>query len=168
VAKLASDEDAWIAHIARRADTSGRTERGTGVDGMDPVDKVLFLEQVDILREVRSTHLAYVASIAEEVEKHAGEVLLREGEPVPALFIVIEGTVELQGQVGTMTAERGAALGAWSLVDEAPGIVTAKAVDTVRLLRIGREDFYDLLTDYPEFAIALMQGLARRMRGLVA
>ena len=60
------------------------------------------------------------------------------------------------------------AFGTWALIDEAPSVVTATAREEARLLRITRADFYDLLADHSELALGLLQGLARRVRTLVA
>ena len=60
------------------------------------------------------------------------------------------------------------AFGTWALIDRAPSLVTAKATEPTRLLSIEREDFDDLLNENPELALGLLQGLARRVRTLVA
>jgi ATP:ADP antiporter, AAA family len=164
LATLPADEDGWIARCAGRA-ASPTAQRSSP---MDPVEKVLLLQQVDLLRDSRSAHLALVASISDEVEAADGEVLMREGELADALYIVIEGTIALRGTGTEMDAGPGRAFGTWSLIDEVPSMVEARASGKAKLLRIGREEFYDLLSDYPELAIGLMQGLARRMRALVA
>ena len=135
---------------------------------MDLIEKVFLLQRVDLLRDAKSAHLALLASIAEEIDVPADTVLLRRDEPAPALHVVIRGAVRLSGAGGELTSGDGAAFGTWALIDEAPSIVEAVAIQPCRLLRIGRDDFFDLLSDHPELAIGLLQGLARRVRTLVA
>jgi CRP-like cAMP-binding protein len=60
------------------------------------------------------------------------------------------------------------AFGTWALIDDDPSPIEAMAVGPTRLLRITRLDLHDLLADHSELALALLQGLARRMRNLVA
>jgi ATP/ADP translocase/HEAT repeat protein len=167
--KLSSDEDPWIAHCASRAAKQLSTlnfQLSTSV--MDLIEKVFLLQRVDLLRDARSAHLAMLASIAEEIDVAEGTQLLREGEPADALYIVVRGSVELRGMGGTLQAAGGTAFGTWALIDQAPSVVEGRATEATRLLRITRDDFHDLVGDHPELAIGLLQGLARRVRSLVA
>jgi AAA family ATP:ADP antiporter len=170
---LCDDEDAWVAQCARRA----ATELGlrpadappTGGDGaMDLIDTVFLLQKVDVLRDARSAHLALLASIAEEIDAGPGTVLAREGEPADALHVIVRGAVDLRGAGGELVLTDGMAFGAWGLIDGSPSLFEAKVARPTRLLRIDREEFYDLMSDHPELAFGLLQGLARRMRALVA
>jgi ATP:ADP antiporter, AAA family len=138
-------------------------------DDMNLLEKVFLLQQVDLLHGARSAHLALLASIADEVEVSPGTVLLRQGEPTDALYIVIAGAIELKG-VGeqVLVARNGTPFGTWALIDEAPSLVSARALEPSHLLRITRHDFYDLLADHHEIAQGLLQGLARRVRTLVS
>lgn len=136
---------------------------------MDLIEKIFLLQNVDLLEEAESEHLALLASIAEEVEGEAGEILIRQGEPSANLYVVVRGKVELSGMGGeVVVAEAGRPFGTWALIDQNPSVVEAKVVEPTRLLRITRGDFHDLLTDHPELAMGLLQGLARRVRSLVA
>ena len=197
IGPLLRDGDPWIARLAAsttaeigaawsRAALRDIIETGTSdeistlaerllqprtADGMvmDLIEKVFLLQKIDLLQEARSAHLALLASIAEDVDVDAGTVLLRQGEPTDALYVVIEGAVDLAG-VGDQEIEAvaGNAFGTWALIDEAPSLVTATVRESSRLLRISRSDFYDLLADHSELALGLLQGLARRVRTLVA
>lgn len=165
---LCRDEDAWLARCASRLAAADAHPTTNGNMPMDAIEKVLLLQRVDLLRDARSAHLALIASIADEVERPAGSTLLRAGEPADALWIVVEGTIDLRGAGTAMAVGEGDSFGTWSLIDEAPSVIDATAATPARLLRIGRDEFHDLLSDYPELAIGLLQGLARRMRSLVA
>ncbi|MEJ2501753.1 MAG: cyclic nucleotide-binding domain-containing protein, partial [Gemmatimonadota bacterium] len=154
-----------LRRYAARLLEPGKTERRS----MDLIEKVFLLQKIDLLQDARSAHLALLASIAEEVEADEGVVLIRKGEPTDALYVVIEGVVDLEGVVDQqMEATEGSAFGTWALIDEAASLVTATVREPARLLRITRSEFYDLLADHSELALGLLQGLARRVRGLVA
>jgi AAA family ATP:ADP antiporter len=168
--RLANDDDPWIALLVQRAHGVQRAHAPdpAETDVMDTIEKVFLLQNVDLLQGARSGHLATLATIAEEVDAPAGTALLRQGEPADALYVVVRGAVELKGVGGSLTAEEGAAFGTWALIDHAPSVVEARATASTRLLRISREDFHDLVGDHPELAIGLLQGLARRVRKVVA
>ena len=134
---------------------------------MDLIEKVFLLQNVDLLQGVRSQQLALLASIAHVVDADADRALLSKDEPTDAMYVVISGDIALVG-VGGQTIEltEGAAFGTWALIDRDPSLLEAKTLTDCRLLKIGRSDFQDLLVDYPELGLDLLQGLARRLRTL--
>lgn len=135
---------------------------------MNLIEKVFLLQQVDLLSDARAEHLALLASVAEEISVAGGTVLIRQDEPTEAMYVVIRGAVELRRADEVLTARDGTAFGTWALIDESPSLVEARAVEPSELLRLTREDFYDLLADHAELARGLLRGLARRLRNLVA
>ncbi|HSR43419.1 MAG TPA: cyclic nucleotide-binding domain-containing protein, partial [Longimicrobiales bacterium] len=187
---LTRDRRPWLAEVAawalnphRGTDDGDRAGPGAVEDapaadrgpdrgareGMDRIEKVFLLQKVDLLEEARSSHLALLASIAEEVEVAEGEVLIRQGETNEALYVLIRGSVELRGMGDqVMVARENTPFGTWALIDSDPSVVGARAAEPSRLLRITRSDFHDLLADHPELAMGMLQGLARRLRSLVA
>ncbi len=169
---LRREEDNWLArcaeYAARELAAGPAAATGPRSAPMDPVETVLLLQSVDVLRDAKSAHLALLASIAEEIDADVGTVLVREGEPADALYVIVRGKVSLRGRGSALEAGEGEAFGAWALIEEAPSVVEAKVTAPSHLLRVNREEFYDLMSEYPELAIGLMQGLARRMRTLVA
>ena len=60
--------------------------------------------------------------------------------------------------------ERNACLGEMALLGGLPRSATAIALSEGRLLRIGSDDFTNLLASEPEITIALLHTLARRLR----
>ena len=166
---LHHDGDAWVAACtAAAAHHLGWTHTQPENAGMDLVETVFLLQRVDLLKDARGSHLALLAGIAEDVAIDRGEIIIREGEPTDALHVVTRGTVELRGMGGEITISEGGAFGTWALIDEVPSPVEAVAIEPAHLLRIRREEFHDLVADHPELAIGLLQGLARRIRTLVA
>ena len=133
------------------------------------VEKVIALEGVELMGNLNPEQLARIATIAHEVKFPPGKVVLEAAKPLDALYVIIDGAVELSrnGEVLT-TARQNDVLGAWALFEEQdPMPVTAKTVADTRLLRIGRDDFYDLLADNSEITSAMFSTLVKRFRKLV-
>ena len=89
-------------------------------------------------------------------------MILEPSKPADALYVIVDGSVELSrnGQVLTV-ARQNEVLGAWALFDESdPMPVSAKTTEDTRLLRIGRDDFYDLLSDNSEITSAIFSTLS--------
>jgi CRP-like cAMP-binding protein len=132
---------------------------------LDIVEKVIALEGVELLRNLTPDQLSRIASIAREQRVPPGNIILDPSKPLDALFVILDGTVELSSREGAVTqAGQNDVLGAWALFDPDPLPVTAKAIDDVRLLRINRDDFYDLLSDNMEITASIFTILVRRFR----
>ena len=139
------------------------------MDELNIVEKVIALEGVELMANLTSDQLARIGAIASEVRYLPGRVILEAGKPLDALYVVVEGAVALS-RTGELlaTARPNEVLGAWALFEENdPMPFTAKAIEDTRLLRIGREDFYDLLADNTEITSAIFSTLVRRFRKLV-
>ncbi len=133
------------------------------------VEKVIALEGVELIRNLTPEQLARIASIAHEVRFAPGKVIFEASKPVDALYVIIDGAVELSRNGDVLaTAQQNEVLGAWALFDENdPMPVTATTLADTRLLRIGRDDFYDLLADNSEITSAMFSTLVKRFRKLV-
>lgn len=168
--ELSRDRDPWVATcILAAAGSTAASEIDRRDSSMNLIEKVFLLRSVDLLEQARTQDVALLASITEEVEATAGATMLTEGEPPDAMYVVLEGAIELRRREESVaTARDGTPFGTWALIDDAPSLVSATALETTRLLRIAREDFYDLLADHHELTRGLLQGLARRVRGLAA
>ena len=133
------------------------------------VEKVILLEGVDLLSGLTPEQLARIAAIAQEVKIPPAKTILEAGKPLDALYVIVEGAVELSRDGSPLTtARQNEVLGAWALFEEAdPLPVTARTLEDTRLLRISREDFYDLLADNSEITSAIFSTLVKRFRKLV-
>jgi CRP-like cAMP-binding protein len=141
----------------------------TNVAELNIVEKVIALEGVELLRGLSPEQLARIGTIAHEVKFPPNRVIFEPAKPVDALYVIVDGAVELarNGQVLTV-ARQNDVLGAWALFDEnEPMTVTAKTVEDTRLLRIARDDFYDLLADNSEITSSIFSTLVARFRKLV-
>jgi len=132
------------------------------------VEKVIALEGVELLNGLTPQQLARIASIAREVKYPPGKVVFEPAKPMDALYVVIDGSVELsRGEQTLVVAGPNQVLGAWALFDEDPMPLTARSMEDSRLLRIGRDDFYDVLADNVEITAAMFSTLVKRFRKLV-
>ena len=132
------------------------------------VEKVIALEGVELLGSLSPEQLARIGTIAHETKLSPDRVILEPGKPVDALYVIVDGAVELSRNGEPLTlARQNEVLGAWALFDDDPMPVTARTTEDTRLLRISREDFYDLLADNSEITASIFRTLVKRFRKLV-
>ena len=135
---------------------------------MTLIEKVLFLQNVDLLSGLSPEQLGRIALITREAAMPRGKVLLREQERSDCMYILVNGkvTVESEGE-GIIVAGEKDVIGTWALLDNEPMVVTATVLDDAQVLRIEREDFYDLLADHSEVMQNIFRVLIRRIRKLI-
>ena len=110
------------------------------------IEKVIFLQNVDVFAEIPSEQLSYLAVIAEELTFSAEEIVYKSDEPSDALYVVLEGRVRLhRGDEEITVAKTGDPFGTWALFDDTPRVATATTVEDTNVLCIDRVDFLDLL-----------------------
>lgn len=135
---------------------------------MTTLERAIRLQKVDLFTDLETDLLALVASIAEVVEIEKDNVLFEESRPLSALFVLLEGKIEMgRGGQTMFTVGPDETIGNWALFDNQPSVVTATAIEDSQLLKIEREDFFDLLADHSEITRNLFQALFQRVRSLL-
>ena len=129
------------------------------------VEKVLFLKSIDLFRSLPGEELATIAEIAEEQPFAAGEPVFAEGEPGDALYLLVEGAVKVH-RGDKQLAQLGArdVFGEMAVLDSQPRGASVTVLKDAVLLKIGRDDFRDILQERPEIGMGILQVLSRRLR----
>ncbi len=126
-------------------------------DGLQPIEKVLVLEEMPVFSRASSDQLAALAGITREVKLTEGEVLFGAGD-APAIHIVLEGELSLEPMDGGTPMSAGAGRLHRRLRDARrarPDRLARPRHARRRGLRVDREALFDLLADQ----IDLLQGL---------
>jgi CRP-like cAMP-binding protein len=132
------------------------------------VEKVIFLQEVDILEYTPTEDLAYIAAITQECELIEGNIIYREGEISDSMYLVIDGSVALRrGDQDVLIAKKKDVFGTWSLFDDEPRVVTAISLEESRLLKIEKEDFFELLADHAQITQHILKAIVKKLRNLV-
>jgi CRP/FNR family cyclic AMP-dependent transcriptional regulator len=97
---------------------------------------------------------------------HRGEFLFREGDDADALYIVKSGVLRIvSGATVYETVTAGGIVGEMAVVDRGvPRSASVIAGTAVELLKVSVDDFATLIARRPDFALAVMQVMARRLR----
>jgi len=134
---------------------------------LTPVERVLVLQGADLLKDVGPRHLLGLANVAREIEIFEGDRIYDQADPADALYIVVEGKVELWtddrkiSEVGP-----GEAFGTWSLVDDSARGHRAQCVEDGLALALHRDEFYDIAAGDLALLQELVRVLAKRLRAL--
>jgi CRP-like cAMP-binding protein len=134
---------------------------------LNVIEKVLILQDVDVLSNMTSEQLSFIAAIAEEISLGPNQEIYREGDPPDGLYVVISGSVAMfRGETEIDRIKPAGALGVWALFDDIPMLTTAKTVVESKLLFVPREHFYNVLSDHVDIVERIFKQLAERVRKL--
>lgn len=124
-----------------------------------PLEKVLFLKQVPLFREVPAEDVAALLPIAEEVSFRDGETIIRQGDAGDALYLIVEGAVGIEADGRPTGKELGSrqVIGELSILTGAPRSVTCTARGDVLALKILRDPFWQLMRERPEVPLGVIR-----------
>jgi serine/threonine protein phosphatase PrpC len=135
--------------------------------------KIEVLKSMQLFRYLSYKELVRVMNITDTIDTEPGEDIIREGDQGDAMYIVLNGTVQLH-KSGVPVAElgRGQHFGEMALVDRTVRSLTATAKAASRLIVIRRKEFYAIIKKEPGLSVKLLwsfvQVLAERLRKTTA
>lgn len=116
---------------------------------------------------VRPEDLTAVAERAIEVEFPADRVIARQGEIGTGFFVVVDGAVRVVRDGEEVAILRaGDFFGELSVLDGLPRVAQVVATEPTRCLALASWDFEQALLDSPTLALAILRGLAARVRSV--
>lgn len=130
------------------------------------------LSRVDVLRQVPPSLMAKLIDEVEEECVLPGHVFFREGDRAAAMYFVVSGEVDILrhqgGQPDVPIARLGAneVFGEMSLLRDAPRSAGARARTNVRVYRLDRADFDEILAASPDLQRSLAQLTSKRIDAL--
>ncbi|MFI4988305.1 MAG: cyclic nucleotide-binding domain-containing protein [Alphaproteobacteria bacterium] len=131
-------------------------------------------EEVDILRniplfgKIEAAKLKLLAFASERLTYHADQVLFHQGDPGDSAYIILSGEAEViidgpDGPLVIAKLARNAIVGEIAILCDVPRTATVKAKSELVTLRIAKELFFRLITEFPQMGIEIMRVLADRL-----
>ncbi len=106
----------------------------------------------------------------EQVTFAPGEVLFFENEETYHFFVIQSGDVEIykanpEGEKIVLgILGEGQSIGEFAMLDHKPRSATARALTAVQAAKVSEDAYKELITELPEWAIAVMRGMIDRLR----
>ena len=118
-----------------------------------------------LFRGIDADGLAALAAKATQVEFPAGHVIARQGEIGTGFFVVIDGRVRVvRDGVIVATLGPGEFFGELSVLDRMPRNAMVTAETPTTCLALASWDFEAVLLEQPKLALAILRGVATRLR----
>jgi zinc transporter ZupT len=130
----------------------------------DASEQIKLLAKCDLMRHLPAEQIERILPCIRSHRLKAGEILFKAGDAGDALYIVAHGKVEVltadlrdakaSGHAIAVLGE-GAAFGEMSLLSGDPRTATIRAAEDTDLLKIGKDDFEQLVAADPQLADAV-------------
>ncbi|OEU44268.1 MAG: hypothetical protein BBJ60_09235 [Desulfobacterales bacterium S7086C20] len=121
-------------------------------EDMIPVlERIHFLRKVSLFKGFSIMEMMMLAQITQDVKFEAGHVLFEIGDPGDALYIILEGRINIVNESGSLlnTLQQPQCFGEIAVLDKAGRAAKAICVDDCRMLMISSNDFQEILEKYP-------------------
>jgi len=123
---------------------------------------------VPAFADLPDDQITWFLSHSEEMRLHAGETYFRQSDPADAMFVILEGQLQLRGEIGGETAffniKPGDVTGALPFSRMKQFTVAARALTDVRVLRFPSSLFPELVQKMPELTQRLVGLMSDRIR----
>jgi signal transduction histidine kinase len=126
------------------------------------------LLRVPAFADLPGDQIAWFLSQVQELNYKAGDTYLRQGTPADSMFVILEGQLEVHGELGGETVafslDAGEITGALPFSRMKQFSVNGRAVTDSRVLRFPAASFPELVQKMPELAKRLVGLMADRIR----
>ena len=137
----------------------------SGEQKMLTIEKVSFLKETDMFKNVPEAVLASVAQIVEVVELPSHKQFIYEGELASEMFIIVEGAVRVQKNgKHIIELKAGDVVGELAIFDPEPRSADVITLMPTTLLQLEKETLREVMADRPEISNGIILTLSRRIR----
>ena len=131
-------------------------------------EEVELLKGVPILAKIEPAKLKLLAFTSERVNYNEGQEVCHQGDPGDAMYVILGGVADVlidtaQGPIRVAELKKNGFFGETAILCDAPRNATIKASESLLTLKIKKDMFYKLVSEFPAVAIEMMRELAHRV-----
>jgi CRP-like cAMP-binding protein len=131
-------------------------------------EEVEVLRNIPLFAKLEPAKLKLLAFTSERLNFEPGQPLFQQGDPGDAAYIVMEGLADVmintpKGPVRVASLGRNAIIGEIAILCDVPRTATVVAKEKTVTLKINKETFFRLVTEFPQMSVEIMRELARRL-----
>jgi CRP-like cAMP-binding protein len=134
--------------------------------------RLSILQQVGLFKGLRRNLLMKLLVDLVEKEYQQGDVIFSEGDPGKALYIILDGSVEIVKRCGSedkvlVTLSAGSFFGELALIDQMPRFASATAMKKTTMLIMYKSYFDDLIRANNNISSQLLMNLVELLAAYV-
>ena len=131
-------------------------------------EEVEALKGVPIFAKMELSKLKLIAFTGERMNYSEGQELCHQGDPGDAMYVILGGVAEVlidtpTGPIPVAELRKNNFVGETAILCDAPRNATIKANESLLTLKINKDMFYRLVSEFPTMAVEMMRELALRV-----
>ena len=133
---------------------------------------ILWLKRIEIFEQLAVNELAAVASVTEEIDFAENHEVIKENDQGDTLYLIIEGRVSVfkrqedGSEIELDFMDAGDYFGEMALFEDLPRTATIRTTTPCRMLMLHKQEFKEMVREYPQIALAICKILSARIRKL--
>jgi CRP/FNR family transcriptional regulator, cyclic AMP receptor protein len=129
---------------------------------------VEILRNIPLFAKVEPAKLKLLAFTSERLEYVSGDELFHQGDYGDAAYIILEGAADVlvdtpKGAVNVATLGKNQIIGEIALLCDVPRTATVVAHGDLEALRVSKDGFFHLVSQFPQVGIEVMSELASKL-----
>ena len=126
------------------------------------------LRNIPLFAKIEPSKLKLLAFTSERLRFMAGDELCRQGDVGDAAYIILDGEADIlvdtaRGPMRVASVGRNDIIGEIAILCDVPRTATVTASSEVETLRISKDGFFHLVTQFPQIGVEVMHELASRL-----
>jgi CRP-like cAMP-binding protein len=131
-------------------------------------EEVEVLKGVPLFSKIEPAKLKLIAFTSERMTYGSGQEVCHQGDPGDAMYVILGGVADVlidtdKGQIRVAELKKNGFFGETAILCDAPRNATVKASESLLTLKISKEMFYRLVSEFPTMAVEMMRELAHRV-----
>lgn len=131
-------------------------------------DEVDLLRRIPLFADIDPAKLKLLAFTSERLSYQPGQILFEQGDSGDAAYVVMSGEADIlvdngDERIKVASVHANDFIGEIAILCDIPRTATVQASTKLETLKISKDRFLGLLTEFPEMAIEIMRVLADRL-----
>ena len=131
-------------------------------------EEVELLRRIPMFARVEPAKLKLLAFASERLTFAPSQELFHQGDMADAAYIIVDGDAEViletaKGPIRVANMTKNHLIGEIGILCDVPRTATVKASSNLTTLRISKDLFFSMVTDFPAMGVEIMRELAHRL-----
>jgi CRP-like cAMP-binding protein len=134
--------------------------------------EVEILRRIPLFANVEPSKLKLMCFASERITYKSGQSLFEQGDVGDAAFIIVDGAAEVivtrEAPMVVAQVGKNDIVGEIAILVDIPRTATVRATSELTALKITKDLFFRMVTDFPEMGVEIMRVLAHRLEATTA
>ncbi len=131
-------------------------------------EEVELLRKIPLFANIEPAKLKLLAFTSERLHFAVDQELCHQGDMGDSAFIIIEGSAEIvvstpNGDIKVSEVHKNDIVGEIAILCDVPRTATVVAATEMEVLKISKELFFRMVSEFPQMAVEIMRELAYRL-----